>query len=120
MPTAPTMSPGPVKSPAMRHAHLDVKMAPGWRYESTRRCFVAADGREFSPVADLPKSVRIVHMVPALAAADPQTLTEDERNLARYVQVVFATKASRKKYWARVEAWPCAEEVRLPPEVSLP
>ena len=114
------MTSGPVKMPGSLRPQLDVKMGPDWRYLETKRIFVSAGGEEFSPGPSLPKGAEIIHMVPALALADPGTLSEDERNLARFIQVVFPSKAAREKHTGQVENWPCAEEVRWPPEVSLP
>lgn len=120
MPTPPVMTSGPVKPPGSLRPHLDVKMGLDWRYQETKRLFVSTGGDKFSPRPSLPKGAEIIPMVPALARADPGTLSEDERNLARFIQVVFPSKAARKKHAADVEGWPCAEEVRWPPEVSLP
>lgn len=114
------MNSGPTKTPKALRPHLDVKMAQDWRYVESEQLFVSSGGETFSPAATLPKGAEILCMVPDLARADPSTLSEDERFLARFIQVVFPNEGARKKHLAEVKKWPCAEEVRWPPEISLP
>ena len=120
MPSLPVMSSGPVTTPGKLRPHLDVKLGADWRYLKSERMFVSSGGQVFSPASTLPKGAEVLYTAPGLAQADPCTLSEDERNLARFVQVIFRNKAARKKHFAQVEKWSCVEVVRWPPEVSLP
>lgn len=116
----PVMSAG--GSPALQglRPSLDVKLASEWRYADTRGVFVSAAGEAFSPAADLPKGTQIRYMVPHLAKADRATLSADEGNLAQYLQIIFPKNAKVDLYLAKIEQWPCVEQVQRPPTISLP
>ncbi len=118
--TMPVMGAGGGNEPKGLRPSLDVKLSSEWRYSESRRLFVSATGEEFSPAAALPKGTQIRYMVPHLATADRATLSADESNLARYLQVVFPKGAVVDSYLAVIGQWPCVEQVRRPPEVSLP
>lgn len=101
--------------------HLVIRLKPGWRYDSRRRRFVAEKGGEVVPGKDLPRGARVVYQVPELAkAAAAGTLSEDEERLARYLHLLLPTGADPSTFLAAVREWDCVEEVRLPPEISLP
>lgn len=85
-----------------------------------RRTFKSGSGEKFSPRADLPAGSRIVYKVPNLARADASTLSEPERELRRYMQVILPHGESPAKYLRVVRAWPSVEEAHAGPEVSLP
>lgn len=97
-----------------------VKLKRGWSFDSERRVFLSGTGKKFPPKADLPKRSRIVYMSPDLANQAPGKLTKDERNLSRYLQIIFPKGTIPKKYIDVIEHWECVEKVRLPPEISLP
>jgi hypothetical protein len=97
-----------------------VKLREGWRYDSASRSFISAEGATFAPGADLPGVVRIVPTVPHLAQADPKRLIEDERELARFVQVILPKGSRQGPYLERIAGWPCVERASPGPEVSLP
>lgn len=99
---------------------LDVKLVAEWRYADKEKGFISFGGGSFSPGDDLPKGTDIRPMAPHLAKADRATLSADEANLARYVQIVFPKGTSVEPYLAVIRKWPCVEEVQRPPEVSLP
>ena len=120
MMTMPVIEASGGDAPKGLRPSLDVKLASEWRYIDARRLFVSSTGEEFSPAAALPKGTRIQYMVPRLAKADRATLSADESNLARYLQVVFPKRAVVDPYIAVIEKWPSVEQVRRPPEVSLP
>lgn len=103
-----------------KSTHLDIRMKPGWRYLEAKKTFVSEDEQTFSPAPDLPSGANIFYMVPALAEADPDSLSSDEQNLARYIQLVFPGKVDLSAYIEIVQQWPCVDEVRLPPQVSPP
>ena len=119
MTMAPVMGPGG-DAPKTLRPSLDAKLAEAWRYAGPARGFVAADGRAFSPGAALPKGTVIRPMAPDLARADRATLSADEANLARSIQIVFPKGTPVESYLDVIRTWPCVETVQRPPEVSLP
>jgi hypothetical protein len=96
---------------------IDLKLKPGWRFESRRGVFVAAS-RVFEP--DLPARSRIVFMVPRLSKAEPATLSKAERDLQRRLQVILPGRKRPEDYVDAVRAWPCVAEAHVAPRVSLP
>ena len=52
--------------------HLDVRLKPGWRFESRRRAFASEVGQSVSLRGLLPSGTKIVPMAPSLAVADPR------------------------------------------------
>ncbi len=99
---------------------VDLKLKPGWRYEPSKRVFVSDDSEKFAPIGDLPKKTKIVYKVPSLAQADEGGLSETEKNLQRYMQVILPEGESPAKYLNVVRAWDCVEEAQTAPEISLP
>lgn len=101
--------------------HVVVRLKPGWRYDSRRRRFVSEEGGEVVPREDLPRGASIRYQVPELAkAAASRALSEDEANLARYLQVILPAGTDPAPVLAAVRDWDCVAEARLPPEISLP
>jgi hypothetical protein len=107
--------------PAPRHVRVpvDAKLKRGWRYVPARRAFVSGSGQTFAPTG-LPSHTRIVAKVPALAEADPATLSRAEKDLRRYFQVILPPGVPAADYVNLVRAWPPVEESHVAPEVSLP
>ncbi len=99
---------------------LDVRLKEGWRYEPRRRAFVSASGERFAVPPHLPEKTRIVPKVPALAAAEADRLSADEKLLARYVHIIFPRGADATKYLQEVRKWGPVEEARQPPAIGLP
>lgn len=99
---------------------VEVKLKPGYRYDPTRRVFESASGARFDPSGDLPKRTRIVYKVPALAASDIAKLSESERELRRYLQVILPQGVSPQDYVEIIRKWPGVEGAAVAPEVSLP
>jgi hypothetical protein len=99
---------------------IEVKLKPRYRYDPARRVFESDSGKVFKPAADLPKKTRIVHKVPALAVADPKTLSRHERDLGRYLQVILPEGKSPADYVETIRSWPGVEAAWVAPEVSLP
>jgi len=106
--------------PANMRPHLVVKLKRKWSYDSRRRMFVETSGKKFSPKKDLPKNTRIIYMVKDLAKEPTDLLSKAERNLARYIQVIMPKGKDPAEYLPILKYWECVEEVRLPPEISLP
>lgn len=99
---------------------IDLKLKSGWRFDPSRRAFESDSGEKFTPRGELPKHTRIVYKVPALARADERGLSEPERDLRRYMQLILPEGESASDYVEAVRAWPCAAEAYAAPEVSLP
>ena len=107
-------------SPPGVRPHLDVKLAPEWRYDAASKAFVATNGEEFVPGDKLPGGIEIRYTVPDLAKRKPSSLSEAELDLVAYVQVIFLQGTQVEKYINTVKRWPCVLEVRKPPQISLP
>ncbi len=99
---------------------VDLKLKPGWRYEPSQRVFISDDGEKFTPTGDLPKKTKIVYKVPSLAQADEAGLSESEKDLRRYMQVILPEGESPAEYLDVIRAWDCVEEAHTAPEISLP
>ena len=99
---------------------IDLKLKSGWHFDKSRRAFESDSGEKFTPRGELPKNTRIVYKVPALAEASAETLSEPERDLQRYMQVILPEGESPSDYVAVVRAWPSVAEAHVAPDVSLP
>jgi hypothetical protein len=114
MPSVPPPENAGIKTP------VEVKLKPRYRYNASRRVFESDSGDQFKPSGDLPKKTRIVYKVPALAEADPATLSSHEKDLRRYMQVILPEGESPADYVEAIRAWPSVEEAWVAPMVSLP
>ena len=99
---------------------VEVKLKSSHRYDSSKRMFEAASGARFNPSRDLPKGTKIVHKVPALAAADRAKLSKWEKELGRRLQVILPYGVSAHDYVDVIRNWPSVEDAWIGPEVSLP
>jgi len=100
--------------------HLVVKIKAGWTFNPKEKMFVSRKGKKFSPTPHLPKGSEVRFMTPELATSDPGSLSKAERNLARYLQILFPQGTAPKRFIMAIKEWECIEEVRLPPDISLP
>jgi hypothetical protein len=100
--------------------YVSLKLKPGWRFDRGRAQFFSASGQRFSVRDQLPEGSEIVPTAPALADADPQTLSDAERELARYVQLILPKGATPEHYLPIAKRWDAVEEATLPPRISLP
>lgn len=99
---------------------VDLKLKKGWSFDPKRRLFASDSGEEFKPRGDLPKNSRIVYKVPSLAEADEAELSEAERDLRRYMQVILPAGESPAEYVEVIRSWPSVAEAHAAPEISLP
>ena len=113
------MLPAVPPPPGLLRPVVELKLKPGWRYDAGRRVFAGARGKVCKP-RGLPKGSRILPKVPHLAHADAKTLSPSERDLQRRVQLVLPRQGSAAAGLAVAREWPCVEEARLPPQISLP
>jgi len=114
IPAVPSPKDGSLRTP------LDLKLRSNWHFDTKRRVFESDSGETFSPRGDLPKGSRIVYKVPNLARADASSLSEHERELRRYMQVILPQGETAGTYLRAVRAWPSVDDAQIGPEVSLP
>ena len=100
--------------------HIVARLRPGWRCDARHQRTLSDTGETLTLPAALPRGSRVQYMVPELTEKPSEELTEDERTLARYVHVILPAGADPASHVAAVAAWPCIEDARLPPDVSLP
>jgi hypothetical protein len=99
---------------------LSLKLKTGWRFDRSRRQFVSTGGQRLSILDQLPEGSDLVPTVPTLAKADPTKLSDTERDLARYFQLILPKGATPEDNLRVVKRCDAVEEVTLPPKVSLP
>jgi len=116
----PKMGPRPLGKPKSLKPHLDAKLQFGWRYDDTKRIFVSVKGKKLSPFKELPRGSLLVYTIPHLAHMKEASLSQDERELTRFMQVILPKRSDASKFLEILNDWPCFEEVKLPPEISLP
>jgi hypothetical protein len=100
--------------------HLVVKIKAGWTFNPKQKIFVSRKGKKFSPTPHLPKGSELRFMTPELATSDPELLSGAERDLARFLQILFPQGTASKRFIMVIKEWECIEDVRLPPDISLP
>ena len=96
------------------------RVAPGWRYLPRRQGFRNLETDEFVAVEGLPPSTRVEARYPDLARAKPDGLSEEDRELARYLQFVFHPRARLDKHLARIRGWTPITEAYIVPTPELP
>ena len=114
MPAVPAPKSAEIRVP------VELKLKRNYKYDSRKRVFESGSGTSFDPHRDLPKDTSIVYKVPALAAADESKLSQPEKELRRYMQVILPQGVSPQEFVGIVRAWPSVEEASVGPDVSLP
>jgi len=114
VPAVPLPSDGSARTP------IDFTLKSGWSFDTKRRRFTSESGETFSPFSDLPKGTRIVYKVPQLARANIKKLSAAERDLRRYMQVIFPVGHDASKHRGAVQSWPSVDAAQEGPVVSLP
>lgn len=102
---------------------VEIKLKPGWQFDAGRDVFVSDRGEEFEAHGELPNKSKIVHKTPAIAAAARKAkgkLSDDEKNLLRYLQVILPADEPPAKHLKTIRAWPWVDDANLPPDPSLP
>lgn len=100
--------------------HLEVRLKPGWRFDRRRRALVSEEHQSVRLRGLLPSGTTITPMVSSLADADPESLSEDERLLARYLQVVLPSGTDPTDLVAALRDLDGLESVSIPPRIGLP
>jgi hypothetical protein len=98
---------------------IDCKLRPGWSFDEKREVFLGPKGEVEKPSA-LPKGTRIVYKVPSLAKRAARSLSEAERDLARYMQVILPSTAGQDQLLSAMQSWPAIEGADPTPQMSLP
>lgn len=96
--------------------HLVARLRPGWEHSTGR--FVSGEGKEIDPSELLPPGSRVEPMVPEVVEEGPRS--EAEADLARYIHLVLPPGTDPDAWLDDLRAAECFEEVRKPPEISLP
>ena len=110
----------PGRIPGGLRPNIVIRLKKGWTFESDSRAFISRDGQKLSPMKDLPEGSRLVYVAPELAQAVPESLSEDERNLARYLHVILPEGTGPSAYFHVLRKWACIDKVEPSPDISLP
>lgn len=113
-PSVPSPNHGQVKLP------IDAKLKVGWTFDAKRSLFVSDQGERFDPFPLLPKTTLIVYKVPNLIDADPKKLSEAERDLKLYIQVILPDSSLSQDHVDKIRQWPCLSDASVGPTISLP
>jgi len=97
---------------------IDFKLKPRWSFVAG--AFESNAGRQFTPSDQLPDGTEIVYKIPSLVDVDLQSLSNHERDLRRYMQVILPMDQVPEQFLDVVRAWPCVAEAHVAPAVSLP
>jgi hypothetical protein len=100
--------------------HLEVRLKPGWRFDRRRRALVSEAGPSLGLRGLLPAGAKVLPMAPSLAAAPSRSLSEDERLLARYLQVALPSGSDPADLAAALRRLEGVELVLTPPRIGLP
>jgi hypothetical protein len=103
----------------LRGRSIDFKLKPGWRFDEAKGVFIDPSGVDFA-TPRLPKNSRILYKVPSLARSASKKLSDAERDLQRYMQVILPSPRSTQSVLQAVQSLPGVEEAHLAPEISLP
>jgi hypothetical protein len=99
--------------------HLDIRLKSGWRFDASRRVLISPAGEKIGLRELLPDGIRVVPVMPSLAAARPETLSEDEQLLARCLQVVLPARADPANVADLLRSLEGIERVDTPPAIGL-
>jgi hypothetical protein len=108
-----------VEPPAGMRPAIHALLKPRWDLQSEPPKFVAGH-RELVPDEHLPPGTQIDYMVPRLRKVSKESLSPEEKKLARWVQIVLPPGAQTEQYLAELKSWPCFDEVHMAPRPSLP
>ena len=104
---------GPVRG---LRPYLVAHVRNGWR--NTAAVFRSEEGQEIDISDFLPARTRVAAMVPGLLERGPEN--EAEANLARYLHIIFPLDTDPDEFLDVLQELECFDEVRKPPEISLP
>lgn len=110
----------PVPGDARVRQPVDAKLHRGWRFDSKKRRFFHERKEIFEPFSSLPQGTQIVHKAPDLASANEAKLTEAQRDLCLYIQVILPETCKAQDFLAEIQSWPCIESAEIRQMPTLP
>ena len=111
--------------PAAEGSIICARLKPGWRYDGQTDRFVAprsAGGAEEDESDEvhppLPRHTRIRPVIPELSDLAPESLSEEEKRLARTVHLLLPGGSDPSVVLKRVVEWSFVDAAWLAPTVS--
>ena len=99
--------------------YLIVQLKPDWHADFAANELVS--GRKRVALAEIARAdVSLQPHIPALAGRSRRSLSPEERELLRFVQVRVSSKQAANKLAKRLAEHEAIEHVSIAPEVSLP
>lgn len=99
---------------------IAARLTPGWQFVSADQGFRHAQTNESFRIQGLPPSTRVELRYPDLADIPQSRLSDEEKELSRYVQFVFHPRARLDRHLARIDSWDMTESAYIVPTGSLP
>ena len=99
---------------------IAARLAPGWQFLSARKGFRDLDTKTPFRIQGLPPSTRVELRFPDLDGVPQNRMSDDDKELSRYVQFVFHPRARLDKHLARIAGWAAIESAYIVPTPSLP
>lgn len=99
---------------------IAARLAPEWRFVSAGKGFEHTRTNESFDIQGLPPSTRVELRYPDLAGIPQSRLSDDEKELSRYVQFVFHPRARVDEHLTRIRKWAIIESAHIVPMASLP
>lgn len=96
------------------------RLAPGWQFVSARKGFRHPEAGKSLQIRGLPPTTRTEPRYPDLAGVAQEDMSEDDRELSRYVQFVFHPLARLDKHLARIEGSAAVDSAYVVPTPDLP
>ncbi len=113
-PSVPSPNHSQVKLP------IDAKLKVGWAFDAKLSLFISDQGERFDPFPSLPTTTQIVYKVPNLVGTDDENLSDAERDLKLYIQVILPESSVAQEHVDKVREWPCLSVASVGPTISLP
>ena len=95
-------------------------LAPGWQFVSASKGFKHLETDKSLRIKGLPPSTRAEPRYPDLAGVAQEGMSEDDKELSRYVQFIFHPRARLDKHLARIKSWDAIESAYMVPAPDLP
>lgn len=96
------------------------QIAREWKFDPSRVGFHNLGSSEFQAIEGLPDGARVEARFPDLLDADPDSLTDEEREMAQFVQFVFAPGTRLDSQLERIKGWAAVVDAYVVPEPGLP
>ena len=114
------ITPETAGAPEWIKPHINAKLKNGWAFDELTSTFISKDGSKFDPKKALPSGFTIRYTAPNLAQRDRKTLSDSERNLALYFQIIFPRDTETLNFLDIIRQWPCVSDAQEAPKISLP